>query len=55
MAQFLAAVDTRTLEVYANPTGGAYPTPTILGETESVDLIIQGQVVGQIAVAALLP
>ena len=45
----------RTLEVYANPTGGAYPTPTILGETESVDLIIQGQVVGQIAVADLLP
>jgi hypothetical protein len=28
---------------------------TILGETESVDLIIQGEVVGQIAVANLFP
>ena len=45
----------RQLEVYANPIGGAYPAPTILGEPESVDLIIQGQVVGEIAVADLLP
>ena len=45
----------RQLEVYANPTGGAYPTPKILGETESVELVIQRQVVGQIAVADLLP
>jgi len=45
----------RQLEVYANPAGGAYPAPTILGEPESVDLIIQGQVVGEIAVADLLP
>jgi Uma2 family endonuclease len=43
------------LEVYANPTGGAYPAPTILGETESVDLVIDGQVVGTIAVGDLLP
>jgi len=45
----------RQLEVYANPIGGAYPAPTILGETESVDLIIEGRVVGQIAVADVLP
>ncbi|HKM53259.1 MAG TPA: Uma2 family endonuclease [Isosphaeraceae bacterium] len=45
----------RQLEVYANPIGGAYPAPTILGETESVELIIEGQVVGMIAVAKLLP
>jgi Uma2 family endonuclease len=45
----------RQLEVYAHPAGGAYPAPTILGEPESVGLIIQGQVVGEIAVADLLP
>ena len=45
----------RQLEVYAHPTEGAYPAPTILGETESVELIIGGQVVGRIAVADLLP
>ena len=50
----------RQLEVYAHPEpgariGGAYPAPTILGETESVDLIIEGRVVGQIAVANVLP
>ena len=46
----------RTLEVYANPIAGAFPAPTILTETESVELIIHGQPpVGQIAVADLLP
>jgi Uma2 family endonuclease len=45
----------RQLEVYANPVGGVYPSPTILGERESVDLTIRGQVVGRIAVADLLP
>jgi Uma2 family endonuclease len=45
----------RQLEVYAHSTEGAYPAPTILGETESVELIIGGQVVGRIAVADLLP
>lgn len=50
----------RQLEVYAHPEpgariGGAYPAPTILGETESVELIIEGRVVGMIAVAKLLP
>ena len=50
----------RQLEVYAHPVpgariGGRYPAPVILGETESVDLVIDGQVVGRIAVADLLP
>jgi Uma2 family endonuclease len=45
----------RQLEVYANPVGGAYPAPTILAETECVDLTIGGQVVGRIAVTDLLP
>jgi len=52
---WIVNVPRRRLEVYANPIGGAYPAPTILGETESVDLIIQGQVVGRLAVADLLP
>ncbi len=45
----------RQLEVYSAPIRGAYPAPRILGETESVELIIQGQAVGQIAVRDLLP
>ena len=50
----------RRLEVYSHPVpvapiAGAYPAPTILGEGESVDLTIGGQVVGRIAVADLLP
>jgi len=45
----------RQLEVSSNPTGGAHPPATILGERDSVDLVIAGQVVGQIAVANLLP
>ena len=57
---WIVNVPRRRLEVYAHPvpgalTGGAYPTPKILGETESVELVIRGQVVGQIAVADLLP
>jgi Uma2 family endonuclease len=52
---WIVNVADRQLEVYTNPAGGAYPAPTILGETETVDLIIEGVVVGRIAVADLLP
>ena len=45
----------RQLEVYANPTGGKYPAPAILKESDSVDLVIADQVLGRIAVADLLP
>ena len=50
----------RQLEVYAHPvagtrTGGAYPAPTILGESGAIGLTIEGQATGQIAVADLLP
>jgi Uma2 family endonuclease len=45
----------RQLEVYANPVGGAYPAPMILGETDTVELVIAGNVAGQIAVADLFP
>ena len=38
----------------ARPTA-AYPAPTILGESESVELIIDGRPLGRIAVADLLP
>ena len=44
----------RRLEVYARPTEGAYPAPTSFGEGESVELVIEGRVVGKIAVADLL-
>jgi Uma2 family endonuclease len=45
----------RQLEVCSNLSAGAYPPPTILAETETVDLIIDGQVVGRIDVADVLP
>jgi hypothetical protein len=50
-------IDDRQLEVYPGAPGvaGAYPPPTILDESASVELVIGGQVVGQIAVADLLP
>jgi Uma2 family endonuclease len=45
----------RRLEVYSNPSGGDYFPPTILGETDSADLVVGGQAIGRIAVADLLP
>ena len=52
---WIVNIDDRQLEVYAGPVAGAYPPPTILDESASVELVIDGQVVGQIAVADLLP
>jgi len=54
-AYWIVNVPRRQLEVYEGPTGGRYPARTILGETDTVSLIIDGQVVGRIAVADLLP
>jgi hypothetical protein len=48
-------VNDRQLEVYSDLNGGAYAAPTIFGENESVELTIEGQSVGRIAVADLLP
>ncbi len=45
----------RRLEVYANPVGGKYPAPTIFGAVDSVELMIDGRILGTIAVADLLP
>jgi Uma2 family endonuclease len=52
---WIVNVPRRQLEVYANPVGGVYPAPVILSDVQSVDLVIGGQVVGQIRVAELLP
>jgi Uma2 family endonuclease len=54
---WIVNIDDRQLEVYPGAPGvaGAYPPPTILDESASVELAIDGQVVGQIAVADLLP
>jgi hypothetical protein len=48
-------VPKRRLEGCANLTGGAYPRPTIMEETESVELVKGGQVARQIKVTELLP
>src|SRR5262245_10171813 len=45
----------RRLQVSAHPVERVYPHPTILGETEAVELILGGQAVARIAVADLLP
>ena len=56
---WIVNVPKRQLEVYAHPVPGAQvgriPPPRILRETEVVDLVIAGQIVGQIPVADLLP
>lgn len=45
----------RQLEVYAGPTEGAYPEPTVLPESATVELTIAGDTVARIPVADLLP
>src|SRR5262249_2133679 len=52
---WIVNVPKRQLEVYSSPTGGAYSVSKILREADSVDLVIDGQVIGQIPVADLLP
>ena len=54
-AYWIVNVARRRLEVYQGPTGGKYPAATILSETDTVSLIIDGRDVGPIAVADLLP
>jgi len=54
-AYWILDLGLRQLEVYADPAAGAYPAPAILAETESVDLVIDGQKIGTITVAELLP
>ncbi len=52
---WIVNVPRRQLEVYEGPVEGKYPAPRILSETAAVDLVIAGQVAGQIPVADLLP
>jgi Uma2 family endonuclease len=54
---WIVNIDDRQLEVYPGAPGvaGAHPPPTILDESATVELVIDRQVVGQIAVADLLP
>ena len=44
----------RRLEVYAHPVAGVYSAAISLSDTDTVDVVIDGQVVGTIAVADLL-
>ena len=52
---WIVNVNDRQLEVYADLLGGAYTSTAILGESESVELAIEGRIIGLIAVADLLP
>jgi Uma2 family endonuclease len=59
---WIVNVKDRQLEVYAGPgprsksgEAGAYPAPTILGESASVEPVLDGVAVVRIAVADLLP
>ena len=54
-AYWIVNVKGRQLEVYAHPVAGKYTTSVVLADTDTVELVIEGQVVGTIAVASLLP
>ena len=45
----------RQIEVYANPVGGVYPAPMVLDELDSLELFVDGQTLGPIPVANMLP
>jgi Uma2 family endonuclease len=45
----------RQLEVFSSPVDGVSTVHQILRETESVDLVIEGRILGRIGVAELLP
>ena len=44
----------RQIEIYSNPFGGDYPAPNVLRETSSVELKIEGHLLGVILVGELL-
>jgi Uma2 family endonuclease len=52
---WIVNVPKRQLEVYSNPISGQYPPPVILDETRAAELVVDGQLLGQIPVADLLP
>jgi Uma2 family endonuclease len=52
---WIVNLPSRQLEVYTGPVDGAYPPPTILDASASVELVLDGVAVATIAVADLLP
>ena len=56
---WLVNINDRCVEVYENPTGPCdtpdYRKKTIVGENETLPLILDGQEIGRIAVSELLP
>jgi len=48
-------LNARRLEVYSQPAAGSYPPPRIVPEGGAADVVIDGQLVGQIGIAELLP
>jgi Uma2 family endonuclease len=54
-AYWIVNVPARRLEVYSGPSGGAYSDRRVLAETETADVVLDGQAVGTVAVADLLP
>ena len=52
---WIVNVGARRIEVSSGPTAGSYPPPTIHGEADQIEVIIDGRVVGRITVADLLP
>ncbi|MGC8639679.1 MAG: Uma2 family endonuclease [Isosphaeraceae bacterium] len=54
-AYWIIDVRRRCVERFAGPDEGEYRSHEILGEGDSIDLVIEGRVLGQIAVADLLP
>jgi Uma2 family endonuclease len=52
---WIVNVPKRQLEVYSSPAGGQYPPPVILTDVQAVELVIGGQLLGQIPVVDLLP
>jgi Uma2 family endonuclease len=45
----------RRVEVYSDPKDAAYSTTSVAGETDSVDLVVDGEVWGRVEVSAILP
>ncbi|OJW22687.1 MAG: hypothetical protein BGO49_01545 [Planctomycetales bacterium 71-10] len=45
----------RRVEVYSDPRDGAYATTSVVGEGDSVELVVDGAAWGRVEVAAILP
>lgn len=45
----------RRVEVYSDPRDGAYATTSVVGDGDSVELVVDGRAWGRVEVAAILP